>query len=150
MAEYLAREADPKTNPPISASQAGALKSVQGEVTLDVALAAGDVLAMALVPAGHVPVDAIVDNDVLDSDGTPTIVVDVGDVDGAGNELMADSTLGQAASLSRMDAPGGSRLAPLAETNRRIGLTVTTGPATAATPATVTVTVFYRRSYRGS
>ncbi|MEF8794433.1 hypothetical protein [Thiohalorhabdus sp.] len=148
MAEYVARDADPKVNPPISSCAAGEIRAVQGEITMEQALASGDTLPMALVPAGHVPVDAIVDTDSLDSGSG--IVFDVGDVDANGDELVSGSTIGQGGGMARMAQQGGSRLAPYTDQNRRMGLTVTTGPGSAVTPATITVTVFYRRSHRGS
>jgi len=148
MAEYVARGADPKVNPPISSCGAGEIRAVQGEITLDQALASGDTVTLGLVPQDHVPVDVVVDTDSLDSGSSLTF--DVGDIDASGDELIGGSAIGQGGGMARMDQPGGTRMAPVADSPMRVGLTVTTAPGTAVTPATVTATVYFRRSRRGS
>ena len=148
MTDYIAREADPKVNPPITSCSAGEVRAMQGEITLDSALASGDTVRLGLVPEGHVPVDAVIDTDSLDSGSG--IVLDVGDIDGNGNELIAGSTVGQGGGLARMDEKGATRLSPASGKAMNVGATVTTGPGSGQTPATVTMTVYYRRSRRGS
>lgn len=148
MTDYVAREANPKVNPPISSCSAGEIRAMQGEITLDDALAADDTIRLGLVPEGHVPVDVVLDTDSLDSGSG--IALDVGDLDGDGDELIADSTVGQGGGMARMDQAGGTRLSPASDGPMKIGATVTSGPGTPVTPATVTATVYYRRSRRGS
>jgi hypothetical protein len=53
--------------------------TVRGEVSLVIAdLDANDVGAVVVLPAGHVPVLAFVDSEDLDTNGTPTIVAQLG------------------------------------------------------------------------
>ncbi len=104
-------------------------------------LIATDIIELAQIPPNAEPIDFILTCDDLDSDGTPTIVFDLGimsgdwgNTDGArtcGAEILSGSTLAQAGGVERPTLKTAFRLAPSAEA-RSIGMKITT---VAATPA---------------
>lgn len=91
------------------AYEAGALLAVRGIVVPRAALVINDILEAVPLPAGHVPVDAWIDTDDIDSATTATF--DAGIMPGPvgstdvtrfpGTEFFAASTIGQAGGLAR-------------------------------------------------
>lgn len=116
-----------------------------GSVVLAVALAATDTVALAKLPAGHIPIDFILDADALDSAGSPTIVMDLGllDTDSEGDEFVASSDVGKAGGVARLALAKGRRIAP-SDKDRLFGLTVTTAPTTGAVDVKITGTLISR------
>lgn len=119
--------------------------------------AAGDIVEMAPLPPGHVPVDVILDIEDTDSNGAPTITVDVGIMSGAwgdsgartmGAEFIAASTVAQAGGIARMSVVNGGKVAP-STTTRSIGLKVVGAIATLVVGAKLRVTVLSRPQVEG-
>lgn len=141
MATYTAASATVQF-PPATASVAGDIKAVRGEIDVDTALALNDVVNLCKLPAQHVPVDFILDSDDLDTNGSPAIVMKVG-IDSDDDALISSTTVGQAGGLARMDVVTGLRLAP-SDSDRTVFVTVSTGPATGATGVKLGGTLLYR------
>lgn len=104
-------------------------------------LVVGNIFDIGILPAGHAVTDFQLACDDLDSNGTPTLAVDVGIMSGtpgdvisartSGNELIAGSAAAQAASLVRMSSQNPVKLIAVGF-DRSIGVKVTVAPATAA------------------
>jgi hypothetical protein len=104
-----------------------------------VALQAGDVIELAGLPARHTVTDYILDNGDLDTNGTPTLDVDIGIMTGefgeddaartAGAEFFDDSTALQDPGLVRGSNSAGFRIDP-ADNDRGIGVLINVAPAT--------------------
>ena len=109
--------------------------------TLTAALAINDVIQSPPLPKGAVVYDVMLAVTDLDTNGTPTITLDVGyggDVD----YFIAASTVGQAGGVARASAV--TAATPLSLTvNDTIDVLVKAGPATGATSGTVTLVVHY-------
>jgi len=154
MTDYVAETAT-KARPPIDSAQAGEVKCLVGELDLarDIggALSADDTVELVALPAGHVPIDAQIDTDALDTDGTPAIVLDVGrlDADGSGNELMDGITEAQNGGYHEMDQAGAMRQSVQEWDDTPYGITVATGPATGATSGKLRFHLWVRVADRG-
>ncbi len=143
--------------PPVTPSGAQDATVIFGDFDLaGVALAANNVIEMVELPPGMVPVDVLLDTTDLDTNGAPTISLDVGVMAGdvgstvfasrtTGAQFIAGSTIGRTGGLARADVIGASRLAPT-ETSRSIGVRVAAAPATGATTGTVRLSVLIRPS----
>lgn len=104
-------------------------------------LVAGNIFDIGILPAGHTVIDAILCPTDLDTNGTPTITLDVGimsgfignttDVRTSGAEIFAASNAAQTGSVARPTLPSAFSITA-APINRSIGVKVVTGPATAA------------------
>lgn len=103
-------------------------------------ITAGAIIDLGNLPAGHTVVDAILIPDDLDTNGTPTITLDVGLLDGepgdtgtrtCGAELFSASTSAQGGTPTRMSLKSGFTIASV-EYHRSIGVKVNAGAATAA------------------
>lgn len=119
-------------------------------VRFPLALATGDLAlnacgAIGILPAGCVPVSVIVDSDDVDSAG-PAVVFAVGLLNDTSDDLSAawvtGINSGQAGVAAQVVSTTLMRVAP-ANADRRVGLKVTTAPATAVA-GTVGVTLLYR------
>jgi len=134
-------------NPAVTGDGYGEVIAVRGEFDLAVdgigALVLNDVLQMVKLPAGHVPVDVIVDSDDLDSNATPTIALNVGIIGGDVDAFIKVSTIAQAGGIARMDDVAGARIAST-QTERYVGITVSTAPATGATTGKIGLTLLYK------
>lgn len=119
--------------PPISAGQAGGVVCNEGEYLVPSTLALGDIVKLALLPAGHKPVDVILESADLDS--ATALVMSVGVVNDAGTDLVAStnfitaSTVGQAGGVARAAVVDGLQLAA-SSSDRAIGVKVTTAAGT--------------------
>lgn len=146
MATYQS-EAAKAHQPAVDSASAGEIKAVRGTFALTAALALNDIVELVKLPAGHVPVDCILDTDELDT-GADAIVLDVGVIGGDVDALIDGSTVGQAGGLARMDQKTGPRVA--SSTSETVyGVTVATGPGTGATSGTIGLTLFYRSARYG-
>ena len=110
-------------------------------------LDANDCGAVAILPAGCVPVGLIVDSDDLDTNGTPTIAASVGPVNAGATDLssvwassIASGQAGVAANPVLSTAA--LRMSPAA-TETRIGVKFTAAAATKAA-GQLAVTLLYR------
>lgn len=116
-------------------------------------LTANNVGAVGILPAGYVPVALFVDADDLDAGATPTIAMSVGVLNAAGNDISTAASDGGAAWGSSITvAQNGGQVAVnskalarvvAASTDRKIGVKITTAPATAQA-GEIGVTVLYR------
>ena len=107
--------------------------------TVTTALAVNDLIEMFEVPEGATALDWIFSSEDLDTNGTPTIVMDVGD-DTVSGRFISGSTIGQGGGLERVTTHAGHAYKFPADTVVKIK--VTTGPATGATGVSVTLTAF--------
>lgn len=99
-----------------------------------------DKLNIGKVPAGSVYVGGFIATDDLDSNGSPALVLDVGDDDDA-DGLLDGTTTGQAAAITTFNgAYITNRTAVTAE--KTIAVTVQTAAATAAA-GTIRVVLYY-------
>jgi len=110
------------------------------DVTAAIAGAAGDIIELAPLLEGCIIVDMVLDSDDLDSNGAPTMKVDVGVMSGAwgdggvrtcGNEFFAASTTPQAGGAARPTAAAAYRVAR-SDQRRSIGVKINTAAATGA------------------
>ena len=110
------------------------------EYELSAALALNDVIQMVKVPAGATVVDLILSADDLDSDGSPAIVLDVGD--GASADRYIDgSDIGQAGGVARLSEAGGHLYEYAADDT--IDVLVQVAPATGATSGSIKLAVCF-------
>lgn len=134
-----------------SADGATDVIAIVGDWTLAATAAAGDVVEMCGLPAGYVPVDAIIDN----ADFGATATADVGLLTGSFNDLGARTCGAQlaaaqdfgSAGIKRASAAGAGRLAP-AQNDRSVGF-VLTALATPAVGAAVRMTLLARPAFEG-
>ena len=138
-----------KTGAPIvTARGAGEVIANMGTVEVDAELAANDTVALAWLPAGHVPVDVILEADDLDTDGTPAITLTVGILNAARDDLTANtdfltaSTAAQAGGAVHADNVKGLQLAS-STSDRVIGAKVITA-ADVPAAGTLKLTVLSR------
>jgi hypothetical protein len=114
--------------------------TIVAKYTVAAALVLNDVIQMVKIPAGAKIVDLTLSCTDLDTNGTPAIVLDVGD--GSDTDRFIDgSTIGQAGGIARLDQHGGHGYAYSAEDT--IDVLVQVAPATGATSGTITLTVKY-------
>jgi len=114
--------------------------SVTATYTLTAALAAADVIQMVKVPSGATVLNVILSCTDLDTNGSPAIVLDVGDGDDT-DRFIDGATVGQAGGVATLNAHVGHGYAYTADDT--IDVTVATGPGTGATSGTVRLTVLY-------
>jgi hypothetical protein len=117
--------------------------AIVGDYVTVAGLAANDVIEMCILPAGYVPIDAILVTDDLDSgvlSGTGGVADDART---CGNEAFAASTVGQAGGLARPTKADFGQIAP-ATGNRGIGLKLAAGAATLVVGADIRLTVIAR------
>ncbi|GLQ09247.1 hypothetical protein GCM10007913_11790 [Devosia yakushimensis] len=124
-------------------SDAGAVvaKRFSFLMTPAILAAAGDIVELACIPVGCRPIDVILDSDDLDTNGAPTLTIDVGVMSGkfgdqaqdrtCGNEFFAASTVGQAGGVAHPTKKEAYRV-PAASGERSIGLKIAAAAATAA------------------
>ncbi|AFN39121.1 virion structural protein [Burkholderia phage BcepMigl] len=117
------------------------------------ALAANDIIELAILPANHAPSDAILVADDLDSGGAPAIVFDVGVMSGdvgdkvsartCGNELFSASNVGQAGGTARATLASAFTIAP-SDKDRSIGVKITTAAQAQVANAKLRLLLKYR------
>jgi hypothetical protein len=106
------------------------------------ALVAGDVIDMAILPADQLPTGFVADFDALDSNGTPTMILNLGLITGipgdtqsvrsVGQQFLANDVVARAGGISRLSRVQGARITG-APVDRSIGFYVGTAAATAVT-----------------
>jgi len=111
--------------------------SATAEYNLTAALALNDVINMVKIPAGATVLDMILVSDNLDTNGAPTITLDVGD-NTVANYYINASLIGQTNGIERMAAHPKTYTA-----EDMLSVTVATGPATGAVAGNISFTVFY-------
>lgn len=152
MALYQSKWATRQRNTPNSGC-AGAEVAQLFEYTLSAAeaLAANDIIELAVLPAGNVVTDAILVCDDLDTNGTPTLSFSVGVMSGevgdtgartCGAELFSASTIGRTGGVERASLASAFTLTP-ADKDRSIGVLITAAPATQAKGAKLRLLLKY-------
>lgn len=129
--------------PAIASCQAGEIRSVYGAYNLSAALSSGDVVHLVKLPAGHVPVDAVLDWDDMGTTGAASLGItadDVGTTEDADAFLSAQD-MATAAGIARAALQAGFRIAAV-NNDRLVGVTMTAD--TTATSGKIGVTLFYR------
>lgn len=139
---------------PVPIAAGGEMLACRFELDLETGdLALNDIGQIGILPAGHLPVDVLIDADDLDA-GVAAMVLQVGIWDGTSADLStaaADggahwgvTTAANAAFLQRI-TPNGNAMARVAkaETDRKLGIKVATAPTTAQA-GKVGVTLMYR------
>ena len=131
------------------ASLSGSVVSKRATVAVPATAAANDIFEMIPVPGGHRVVDVILDSDDLDTNGSPTITLDVGFMSGTpgdndsartvGTEFFSASTVAQAGGVARPTLKGALRDTP-SDAERAIGIKVAAAGTTKAA-GTVGLTV---------
>lgn len=128
-------------NQPRTAGAAGNVKTMYASYSLTAALAANDVIDMFKVPSGARITGIALKASDLDTGGSPSIVLDVGD-SGDTDRLIDGATIGQAGGTSTsLVSSTGQFYQYTAET--MISVLVQAGPATGATSGTVELAVTY-------
>ncbi|WP_276200269.1 hypothetical protein [Chelatococcus sp. XZ-Ab1] len=100
---------------------------------------AGDIIEAAVIPPDARAVDMVVDADQLDTDGTPTLAIDIGLMSGqwqeqddtrtCGNEFFAASAIAGTGGVARPTSATAYRTG-FAPTARSIGIKIVNPPAT--------------------
>lgn len=132
---------------------------VVGDYVVTAGLAAADIIDMGILPAGYVPVGVKLIAEDLDSNGVPTITLDVGIMSGmpgsldiartCGNEAIAASTVGQAGGVVFEAKAAILMLAP-ADVDRSFGVKVVAGAATLVVGAKLRLYVEIRPALNGA
>lgn len=141
MPTILSRFATREANTNV-ANRKGDVSANQFYVDLKAAdLVANNIIDLGVLPAGQTIVDAVLIADDLDTNGTPTITLDVGILSGTvgdavsvrtcGTELFAASNAAQTGATVRVSAKSAFTI-PAAGHNRSIGAKVVAGAATGA------------------
>ena len=101
----------------------------------------GNFFDVGILPANHTVVDMVLISDDLDTNGTPTITLDVGLLSGTPGDATSNRTIGaeffsadvgaRTGAISRMSLPGGFRVQPVGY-DRSIGVKISAAAATAA------------------
>jgi len=110
------------------------------EVAITAAAANLDVFNFGIVPKGFRLLGACLESTDIDTNGSPTVTINVGDA-GSATRLFAASTVGQAGTADRALAVAGQHFLYTADTLITGG--IPTGPATGAT-GTLTLSLFGR------
>lgn len=122
---------------------------------------ANDVIELFDLPAGHVPVDAYIACDDIDSNGAPAVLMSLGIINTTDNGIdtaaanggaawIASSNVGQAGGFVRPTTVAIARCSPVeSSARRRVGLHIATAPATLQA-GTITVMVSYRSAHYGT
>lgn len=112
---------------------------VTSSYTFTVAPANGDVVQMVKIPVGAIIQDVTLSSTDIDTNGTPTVSLVVGDGSDT-DRFITTSTIGRAGGVARLDSQVGHGYAYTAEDT--IDVVITAGPATAAV-GTFVLTVDY-------
>lgn len=141
MATFTATKAA-STYPAKGYGQSGDCKVVFSTYELTAALAANDVIEMVRVPRGAVVTGVVLSTDDLDTNGTPTIVLDVGD--GSDTDRFIDgATVGQAGGTTDASNLAIAGIGYEYSAEDTIDVLVQAGPATGATSGTISLVVYY-------
>lgn len=132
--------------------------AIVGDYTTVSGIIVNDVIEMCVLPAGYVPIDAILATEDLDSNGTPLVTLDLGVISGTpgvvdsartcGNEAFAASTVGQSGGTASPTKAAFALLAP-DTVDRSIGLKVAAAAATLVVGANIRLTVIARPQLNG-
>jgi hypothetical protein len=145
-----------------SANGAAEVVPIIGDFTVPTGLAANDVVEMCALPPGYVPVDYVLACEDTDSNGTPTITLDVGVLSGTygdasaatgqartcGSEGQAASTVAQAGGITRPTKKDFALIAP-STSERGFGVKLAAGAATLTVGSKWRMTLLVRPQSEG-
>ena len=106
---YLKSENVKSGRPAAIPHSAGEVHVSSGQYAAATSLGANDLIGLAVLPAGCIPVDFLLGSDDLDACATPTITLTVGILNGDEDDLVASSdfitasTVAQAGGIARAD-----------------------------------------------
>lgn len=130
---------------------------IVGDYVVPTGVIINDVIEMAILPAGYVPIDAILVCEDLDTGAG--ITLDLGLISGTagaadnartgGAEGFAASTIGQSGGVARVTAAAFAFIAPT-DANRGIGVKIAAAAATPVVGAKVRLTVIARPALNGA
>lgn len=112
-----------------------------GTVTLSSAAANGDTASFFYLPNASTVIEAILSSTDIDTNGTPTATIDLGDA-GDADRYIAASTIGRAGGVDRLGAHAGFLYEQTADTLLKATIN---NPATGAT-GTLKAAVIYTQS----
>ena len=141
MATFTADEAA-ATAPAKGEGMSGNCKVVVAEYEITAALALNDVVQMVKVPAGAIVSNVVLATDDLDTNGTPAIVLDVGD-GGDTDRYIDGSTVGQAGGITDSSNLAIDGIGYTYSVEDTIDGLVQVAPATGATSGTIKLIVSY-------
>jgi hypothetical protein len=141
MATFTADEAA-ATAPAKGEGMSGNCKVVVAEYEITAALALNDVVQMVKVPAGAIVSNVVLATDDLDTNGTPAIVLDVGD-GGDTDRYIDGSTVGQAGGITDSSNLAIDGIGYTYSVEDTIDVLVQVAPATGATSGTIKLIVYY-------
>lgn len=141
MATFTADEAA-ATAPAKGEGMSGNCKVVVAEYEITAALALNDVVQMVKVPAGAIVSNVVLATDDLDTNGTPAIVLDVGD-GGDTDRYIDGSTVGQAGGITDSSNLAIDGIGYTYSVEDTIDVLVQVAPATGATSGTIKLIVSY-------
>lgn len=136
--------------PALNPDDASCPVAAVGEYVTTATLAAGDIIEMIALPANTVPSLVVLAAEDLDTNGTPTIALDVGVMSGdygaagtrtCGAEFFSSSTVAQAGGVEVSSLAAGGVLLPSAS-DRSIGVKLAAGAATLAAGKKIRLTAF--------
>jgi hypothetical protein len=129
-----------------------------GDYTVPAGVVINDVIEMVNLPAGYVPVDAILATEDLDSGGAPAITLDMGLISGVagaadntrtcGSEAFAASTVGQAGGIAGPTKKDFAFIAP-SSADRGFGIKIAAAAAILVVGAKIRLTVLARPALNG-
>jgi hypothetical protein len=132
--------------------------AIVGDFVTVAGMDADDVIEMAILPGGYVPLGMKLVCEDLDSNGTPTVTLDVGVVSGTagvadnartcGNEAVVESTVGQAGGVA-VDNKAAFSLLAVSESDRGIGVKLAAAAATLVVGSRIRLTVMARPALNG-
>ncbi|SLK03749.1 hypothetical protein [Novosphingobium mathurense] len=137
MATYSATDYDKVPVP--SHGLANNCKALFFEVACSAAPATTDTINFGYVPAGARVVMAVLESTDMDTNGAPTLTIDVGDASDT-NRIFAASTVGQAGTLSTAIATAG---AGYSYTDKTLITGVAAANAATGAAGTLYLTLFY-------
>jgi hypothetical protein len=145
-------------NTPSISSSGYEIAPVVADFVVPTGLAVTDVIDMCVLPAGYVPFSVKLITDDLDSNGSPTIALDVGIMTGTpgsldtartcGNEALTASTIGRTGGVAVEANAAILQLAPT-DADRSFGVRIATGAATLTVGARIRLNVEVRPSLYG-
>lgn len=141
MATFTADEAA-ATAPAKGEGMSGNCKVVVAEYEITAALALNDVVQMVKVPAGAIVSNVVLSTDDLDTNGTPAIVLDVGD-GGDTDRYIDGSTVGQAGGTTDSSSLAIGGLGYTYTDEDTVDVLVQAAPATGASSGTIKLIVSY-------
>jgi hypothetical protein len=132
-------------HPAPTSSQAGVVLSSIAEASLPDTLAGNDIVRLNTLPAGHRPLDFMLEAEALDGGSGITVSIGILNADGtdlvASTNFITNDTVAQSGGLKRADVLDGLGLAE-SDSDRELAMKVTTGPGSGAA-GTVRAKFFY-------